>query len=81
MRKPMTDAFDIRHAFIQTGRNMADRLLKVNEIAISQMRTLLARGIRPESLPPAEDVKNRRLTSEEKKSLKKPDVLREDRKP
>jgi DNA-damage-inducible protein D len=38
---------------------------------------LLNRGIRPESLPPAEDVKKveRRLTSEEKKSLKDPDAL------
>ena len=40
-------------------------------------RTLLERGIRPESLPPAEDVKKveRRLTSEEKKTLKKPEAL------
>lgn len=39
--------------------------------------TLLERGIRPESLPPAEDVKKveRRLVSEEKKSLKNPDAL------
>lgn len=39
--------------------------------------TLLDRGIRPESLPPAEDVKKveRRLASEEKKSLKNPDAL------
>lgn len=39
--------------------------------------TLLERGIRPESLPPAEDVKKveRRLASEEKKSIKKPDAL------
>lgn len=39
--------------------------------------TLLNRGIRPESLPPAEDVKKveRRLTSEQKKSLKDPDAL------
>jgi len=39
--------------------------------------TLLDRGIRPEILPPAEDVKKveRRLLSEEKKSTKKPDVL------
>ena len=46
-------------------------------------RTLLERGIRPESLPPAEDVKKveRRLTSEEKKSLGKPDVLKTDKKP
>ena len=39
--------------------------------------TLLERGIRPESLPPEEDVKKveRRLNSEEKKSLKNPDTL------
>ncbi len=40
-------------------------------------RTLINRGIRPESLPAAEDVKKveRRLVSEEKKSLKNPDSL------
>jgi DNA-damage-inducible protein D len=40
-------------------------------------RTLLERGIRPETLPPAEDVKKveRRLVSDEKKSLKNPDSL------
>ena len=39
--------------------------------------TLLNRGIRPESLPPAEDVKKveRRLNSVEKKALKNPDGL------
>ena len=39
--------------------------------------TLLERGIRPENLPSAEDVKKveRRLASEEKKSLKNPDAL------
>ncbi len=39
--------------------------------------TLINRGIRPESLPPAEDVKKveRRLTSDEKKVLKNPDTL------
>ncbi|MFK4752366.1 DNA damage-inducible protein D [Oceanobacter antarcticus] len=39
--------------------------------------TLLSRGIRPESLPPAEDVKKveRRLVSADKKSLKNPDTL------
>jgi DNA-damage-inducible protein D len=43
-------------------------------------KTLLDRGIRPESLPPAEDVKKveRRLASEEKKSLKNPDTLESD---
>jgi DNA-damage-inducible protein D len=42
--------------------------------------TLLERGIRPETLPAAEDVKKveRRLTSEEKKSLKNPDTLEGD---
>ncbi len=40
-------------------------------------KTLLERGIRPETLPPAEDVKKveRRLASEDKKSLTKPDSL------
>lgn len=39
--------------------------------------TLLNRGIRPEGLPPAEDVKKveRRLTSDEKNMLKNPDTL------
>jgi len=39
--------------------------------------TLLNRGIRPEALPPAEDVKKvqRRLASDEKKALKNPDSL------
>jgi DNA-damage-inducible protein D len=46
-----------------------------NNAAVRQ--TLLNRDIRPESLPPVEDVKKveRRLTSEEKKSLKRPDTL------
>jgi DNA-damage-inducible protein D len=39
--------------------------------------TLLERGIRPEGLPPAEDVKKveRRLQSDDKKAIKKPDAL------
>ena len=43
-------------------------------------RTLIERGIRPESLPPAEDVKKveRRLASEDKKSLQHPDGLGND---
>jgi DNA-damage-inducible protein D len=41
--------------------------------------TLINRGIRPESLPPAEDVQKvkRRLASDEKKALKNPDKLEE----
>lgn len=57
-----------------------------NEAAISRehitnneavRKTLLERGIRPESLPPDEDVKKveRRLLSEDKKSLKNRDAL------
>jgi DNA-damage-inducible protein D len=40
-------------------------------------KTLLGRGIRPEGLPAAEDVKKveRRLMSEDKKHAKKPDAL------
>lgn len=46
-----------------------------NNNAVRQ--TLLSRGIRPEELPPAEDVKKveRRLASVEKKSLKNPEKL------
>lgn len=48
-----------------------------NNEAVRQ--TLLSRGIRPENLPPAEDVKKveRRLASAEKKALKNPDGLEE----
>ena len=47
-----------------------------NNAAVRQ--TLLNRGIRPESLPPAEDVKKveRRLTSDTKKALKTPEKLK-----
>lgn len=46
-----------------------------NNEAVRQ--TMLDRGIRPESLPPAEDVKKvkRRLTSAKKKAIKNPDGL------
>jgi DNA-damage-inducible protein D len=46
-----------------------------NNQAIRQ--TLLNRGIRPEDLPPEEDVRKveRRLAAEDRKALKKPDTL------
>ena len=49
-----------------------------NNQAVRQ--TLLNRGIRPESLPAAEDVKKveRRLASSEKKSLSNPDRLQDE---
>lgn len=44
----------------------------------SVRKTLLSRGIRPESLPAEEDIKKieRKLSSEDKKSLKKPQKLK-----
>ncbi len=79
----LTNLESLNSVLIRQGLPQPERLATLNGIAISQMRTLLERGIRPESLPPAEDVKKveRRLTSEEKKSLKKPDVLKNDTKP
>ena len=78
----LTNLESLNSVLIRQGLPQPERLATLNGIAISQMRTLLERGIRPESLPPAEDVKKvgRRLTSEEKKSLKKPDVLKKDKK-
>lgn len=59
---------------LQTGHDISREHI-TNNTAVRN--TLLNRGIRPESLPPAEDVKKveRRITSEEKKSLKNPEKL------
>ena len=59
---------------LQTERQISTEHVTNNE-AVRQ--TLLSRGIRPESLPPAEDVKKieRRLVSAEKNVLKKPERL------
>lgn len=60
-------------------REIDDMMLTRYALANNQAvrKTLIERGIRPESLPPAEDVKKveRRLASENKKSLKRPDSL------
>lgn len=57
----------------------SERAISTEHITNNQAvrKTLLERGIRPESLPPAEDVKKveRRIASEDKKALKKPDAL------
>jgi DNA-damage-inducible protein D len=47
------------------------------QASLAVRKTLLERGIRPETLPAAEDVKKveRRLASEEKQALKKPHGL------
>lgn len=57
----------------------AERAISREHVTNNQAvrKTLLDRGIRPETLPAAEDVKKveRRLASDEKKSLKNPDSL------
>jgi len=66
--------FNTRENRMSTEPEISSEHITNNEAV---RKTLLERGIRPESLPPAEDVKKveRRLTSEEKKTLKKPDAL------
>lgn len=59
---------------LNTERAISDEHITNNKAV---RKTLLQRGIRPEQLPPVEDVKKveRRLDSEKKKSLKNPDSL------
>ncbi len=58
-----------------SSENVVSREHITNNEAVRS--TLLARGIRPESLPPVEDIKKveRRIASEDKKSLKNPGSL------
>lgn len=66
--------FNARHHDMASERQISSEHVTNNEAV---RNTLLERGIRPESLPPAEDVKKveRRLASEEKRALAKPDAL------
>ena len=66
--------FNAREHKLGSERAISQEHITNNEAV---RRTLLERGIRPETLPPAEDVKKveRRLSAEEKKSLKNPDAL------
>ena len=66
--------FNARQHGMQSEAAISSEHITNNEAV---RKTLLERGIRPESLPPAEDVKKveRRLASEEKKCLKNPDAL------
>ena len=63
--------FNTRAHQLGTERAISSEHITNNEAV---RNTLLSRGIRPETLPAAEDVKKveRRLTSEDKKSLKNP---------
>lgn len=66
--------FNAREHQMNSERAISKEHITNNEAV---RKTLLERGIRPESLSPAEDVKKveRRLESESKKVLKKPDTL------
>ncbi|MBL9145568.1 MAG: DNA damage-inducible protein D [Verrucomicrobiaceae bacterium] len=66
--------FNARQHEMSTERQISTEHITNNQAV---RKTLLDRGIRPETLPAAEDLKKveRRLVSEEKKSLKKPDTL------
>lgn len=66
--------FNARQHGMKTGSAISNEHITNNQAV---RKTLLERGIRPESLPADEDVKKveRRLAKEEKKSLKNPDGL------
>ena len=66
--------FNARQHEMNTERAISQEHISNNQAV---RNTLLERGIRPEALPPAEDVKKieRRLSAEDKKSLKNPDGL------
>ena len=66
--------FNARQHGMQSESAISSEHITNNEAV---RKTLLERGIRPEALPAVEDVKKveRRLASEEKKSLKNPDAL------
>ncbi len=66
--------FNAREHGMNSEKDISTEHITNNEAV---RKTLLERGIRPEKLPPAEDVKKveRRLAAEEKKTLNKPDAL------
>lgn len=66
--------FNARAHSMDTERAISEEHVTNNEAV---RRTLLERGIRPETLAPAEDVKKveRRLDSQDRKSLKNPESL------
>jgi DNA-damage-inducible protein D len=69
--------FNTREQGLTTEKSISGEHQKNNQAV---RNTLLSRGIRPESLPPVEDIKKveRRLTSENRKSLSAPDSLESD---
>ena len=69
--------FNIKDKDIHQGDKIAWEHITNNK---SVRKLLLERGIRPEELPPEEDVKKleRRVKSEDKKFVKNPDKLKSD---
>ena len=67
--------YNARENKMATERAISSEHITNNEAV---RRTLIERGIRPETLPAAEDLKKveRRLLSEDKKSLKNPDGIK-----
>ena len=67
--------FNTKAKGLHTEHSISDEHVTNNR---SVRQTLLRRGIRPESLPKEEDIKKieRKLSSDEKKNLKKPDTLK-----
>ncbi len=66
--------FNARQHQLDTEKQFSDEHITNNQAV---RNTLLERGIRPESLPPGEDLKKvaRRLQADDKKALGKPDTL------
>lgn len=66
--------FNARQHQLDTEKQFSDEHITNNQAV---RNTLLERGIRPESLPPEEDLKKveRRLQADDKKALGKPDTL------
>ena len=66
--------FNAKEQQMRTERDISREHITNNEVV---RQTLLERGIRPETLPPGEDIKkvDRRLKAERKKSLRNPDSI------
>ena len=69
--------FNIRDKDIRKGNRIAWEHIRNNKAV---RKLLLERGIRPEELPPAEDIKKleRRVKSEDKKFIRNPEKLKND---
>lgn len=67
--------FNAKAKSLRTEQSISDEHITNNR---SVRKTLLSRGIRPESLPAEEDIKKveRKLSSDDKKNLKRPEKLK-----